>query len=563
MTRPGNNSQQHANEQRAARRAVTAGPLCRIIVKRPRLLCAMVALVPLLATVIIALTHSFKITDPSGVDYLVRNDLRTVQDAARRAAREYTGNIRNQILPPPSVEPSREQHGLSTGNRSFSTTGPKGDIERGDEIDTYALHFLFRVRPQPGAAPIKDVREANRAPNVLTPEYLAQIKQAEDKLISNPKYQDFCWVDIAARSCNGQRPPCAFRRSITLHPLLYGLNDTDGRVCGVRDDANPVSRVQFDLFLRALIVSDPRGNRRIDPEYAWFLGRDAAASTLLEPSSLRTFVIRSYFPFGLPLRGYNTVDSDRSEQDDKFKSWALDVVTPIQESVTDPPQSRLHLIAVGDEYANNVFGIQALKDLSFAIAAIVLVLLFIWIHTRSLFLALAAMLQVILAFPLSYFFYRVVAQVRYFSALQIMCIFLVLGIAADDCFVYVLTVHIVTLLCFAVIIYVFSLVYSSVASYFPHRYVCGWLTFLDILTWIQLVRCMNFCVLQTIICVCLCIYMFLLLLAFRVSGKLFFLNASFLPLIRSVIRHDNVADLLTRGSKPPLSLVQLAIWRDD
>jgi predicted RND superfamily exporter protein len=60
-----------------------------------------------------------------------------------------------------------------------------------------------------------------------------------------------------------------------------------------------------------------------------------------------------------------------------------------------------------------------------------------WIHTKSFFIAAVAMLFIILSFPLSYFIYRLIYRVTYFSPLQIMAIFLLLGIGADDVFVYV------------------------------------------------------------------------------------------------------------------------------
>lgn len=426
----------NALEQRAARRAIHPGPLIRLIVNRPLLIFVCTALVSVLAVVVIAVTHTFQLIDPTGVDYLVRNDLRTIQDAARRAAHEVTGKFRNTILPPPATRQaiSKQQpwRHLSASTRDTSNVA---DIERGDEIDVYGLSFVFRVRPRLRADPVRRFEDAKNAPNVLTPEYIAKIKQIEDEFVASRRYNDFCWMDIAARTCSGERPPCGFRNSITMHPLLYGLNNSAGRICGFRQESKPLSESQFTGFLNSLVVSGPSRQRIIDPQYAWFLGKDAAAAISNDESLPRTFVIRSRFPFGLPLRGFETVDIHREQQDAKYKQWADDVAQPLQNVVNDNPNSRLHLMIIGDEFVNSIFGRQALKDLSFAVLAIVLVMLFIWLHTNSFLLALSAMLQVLLAFPLAYFVYRLISQVLYFSALQIMCIFLILGIAADDCFV--------------------------------------------------------------------------------------------------------------------------------
>jgi protein dispatched 1 len=68
---------------------------------------------------------------------------------------------------------------------------------------------------------------------------------------------------------------------------------------------------------------------------------------------------------------------------------------------------------------------------------ILLVFVFMWVHTGSLFLSAIGMLGIILCFPFAFAIYRLVFQVRYFSPLQIMVIFLALGVGADDLFVFV------------------------------------------------------------------------------------------------------------------------------
>ena len=57
-------------------------------------------------------------------------------------------------------------------------------------------------------------------------------------------------------------------------------------------------------------------------------------------------------------------------------------------------------------------------------------------HLQSMFLSTAAIMQILLGFPLSYFLYRVIFQVTYFGTLHTLIMFVILGIAADDCFVF-------------------------------------------------------------------------------------------------------------------------------
>ena len=59
------------------------------------------------------------------------------------------------------------------------------------------------------------------------------------------------------------------------------------------------------------------------------------------------------------------------------------------------------------------------------------------IHTQSLLLASVGMYEIIIAFPIAFFFYKIVFGVKYFQTLQILSVFVMLGIGADDVFVFV------------------------------------------------------------------------------------------------------------------------------
>ena len=64
---------------------------------------------------------------------------------------------------------------------------------------------------------------------------------------------------------------------------------------------------------------------------------------------------------------------------------------------------------------------------------------YIWmnVHIESCFIASVGMLQIVLSLPFARLFYSIIGQVAYFSTLQSLVIFLVLGIGADDVFVLV------------------------------------------------------------------------------------------------------------------------------
>jgi predicted RND superfamily exporter protein len=78
----------------------------------------------------------------------------------------------------------------------------------------------------------------------------------------------------------------------------------------------------------------------------------------------------------------------------------------------------------------------ALEDTSKAFFSVVFVGMYLNFHMRSCFLASLGMGLIVLSFPFTAFICNAILQIKYFGFLQIMIIYIVLGIAADDIFVF-------------------------------------------------------------------------------------------------------------------------------
>ena len=77
---------------------------------------------------------------------------------------------------------------------------------------------------------------------------------------------------------------------------------------------------------------------------------------------------------------------------------------------------------------------QDASFIGFAIAAVFVVLI---IHLRSLFMAVASLLLIMLSFPVTSLIIEYVFRMSYYQYLHAMLVFIVLGIATDDIFVFV------------------------------------------------------------------------------------------------------------------------------
>ena len=86
---------------------------------------------------------------------------------------------------------------------------------------------------------------------------------------------------------------------------------------------------------------------------------------------------------------------------------------------------------------NDLFAELVNKDFGFAVFALLFVFTYMMIHLKSFFLAVNGACIILLSFPISLFITNGLFKVKYFGFLHAMVIFIVVGIAADDIFVFV------------------------------------------------------------------------------------------------------------------------------
>lgn len=85
-----------------------------------------------------------------------------------------------------------------------------------------------------------------------------------------------------------------------------------------------------------------------------------------------------------------------------------------------------------DEFISNVI----LSDALYATGSVVIVFFFLYLQTQSLFLGASAMIQIILAPALAWYFYRYVFGIQYFGALNVLAAFIACAVGVDDIFVF-------------------------------------------------------------------------------------------------------------------------------
>ena len=85
----------------------------------------------------------------------------------------------------------------------------------------------------------------------------------------------------------------------------------------------------------------------------------------------------------------------------------------------------------------NIFRTLVVTDTNYAVFSVMFVFCYLIFHLRSLYLAFIGISIVLFSFPVTSFFYNGVLGCLYFGSLHNLVIFIVLGIAADDIFVFI------------------------------------------------------------------------------------------------------------------------------
>lgn len=228
-----------------------------------------------------------------------------------------------------------------------------------------------------------------------------------EKIVTKGEWGRICWFDSLSPTC--VRNKCASALSILSSSYLYGIHNEHGELCGRKDD---VSREDVDAFKQSL-QNDSFSNQ---------------PSLVAQKANL--VLLRSIFPVGLPFEGFKSDQKDG--QEDLYESWVDRVASQISEASTEEVPS----VVISVDLMKHRIGQQVSQDTVLAFPAAGLVFCVLWWHTGSFFLSCVSLLQTALAFPLAYLIYTYVLRQAYFSALQIFAIFLLLGIGADDVFVF-------------------------------------------------------------------------------------------------------------------------------
>jgi Patched family/MMPL family len=151
------------------------------------------------------------------------------------------------------------------------------------------------------------------------------------------------------------------------------------------------------------------------------------------PSNPRSTLLRIEYRFGTPLAGFVSSADRIDEQTERYRRF---VVRLMDDVLSTASAGDVRVYYGGDVATEQEVQRAVIGDAALAIVSLALVLVFLCVHMRSLPLAVGALAQILLSFPIAYFVCRVLLDMDYVGVLSVAGLFIILGIGVDDVLVF-------------------------------------------------------------------------------------------------------------------------------
>eukprot|EP00164_Ancoracysta_twista_P000387 GFYU01000528.1.p1 GENE.GFYU01000528.1~~GFYU01000528.1.p1 ORF type:complete len:1022 (-),score=314.10 GFYU01000528.1:296-3361(-) len=155
-------------------------------------------------------------------------------------------------------------------------------------------------------------------------------------------------------------------------------------------------------------------------------------------------ITRAKFVFGLPFFGFKNTDNPNPtsfgaaqglrvslEQHEQLTDWLEE-----EKWRSDMKGASISTYYRGTGITSAEFTELILTDSLLAIGSLAFIFIYACFHTRSLWATGMGLLGVLLSFPVAYFIYRIILAQRYMNTLNFLGLFVILGIGADDMFIF-------------------------------------------------------------------------------------------------------------------------------
>ena len=251
--------------------------------------------------------------------------------------------------------------------------------------------------------------------NVFSRENLLQIEKAEDELFNNNIYQrNLCQLTDGL----GCRKPMSVIRFFDgtyrqLSPTFYDPN--------------------FENIAEVLHLASVLNYTKSVLNF--HLGRQAVVD--LSKRQVVSQYTRSLLFIGFPLAGYYNIEDRSDEQISKLDRYSEDAFAEILNGKYKNGVGTINVYYFLRALFFQAISEQVIYDLLLAGASFTFIFLFMLFQTQSLWITAWAVFSILTCFFGANLIYRLVLDCRYIGIFHVLSVFMILGIGADDVFVFV------------------------------------------------------------------------------------------------------------------------------
>ena len=246
--------------------------------------------------------------------------------------------------------------------------------------------------------------ECTDCDTILTADFIKQMYAIEQKVKVHSDYSKYC----QAESTNDTSCKDTAYKSFT--------RNFEGSI-------NTLTQAQVDTFLATMSTDSVYTSNNIFLE------------TTFTQSNLKSKRARAIFLFAGPIevdgKRYKSYHDDEAEQGEKFVDFTKEVKDTVESSTTD-----LKVKLFNEEWYDIRITEFIMGDFALAILSFIFVLIYISFHLKSFFLASTAMIAIGFSYPIAIVINRFIFQVDFFQSLNFVAVFVILGISADNVFVF-------------------------------------------------------------------------------------------------------------------------------
>jgi len=247
--------------------------------------------------------------------------------------------------------------------------------------------------------------ECSNCETILTVDFIKQMYYAEQEIVNHPDYVNFCKATSSSDDSCSSGAYTSFAKNFESTITTFTQTDVDN-------------------YLATIAGSDS-----IYKDNYLFLEKSFTRTNLISKKARATFLFASPIEYGG--KRYNTYTDEEFDQKDDFVEFSLDV----EEKVTGFSSS-LDIGFYNSAWYNEKMNELVMEDFNLAILSFVFVMVYVAFHLKSAFLSATAMMAIALSFPVTILITRFIFQIDYFSSLNLIAIFVILGISADNVFVF-------------------------------------------------------------------------------------------------------------------------------